>query len=829
LRYLATELHRHLTMAFTFAQNLIQDFRQGIHSIKRSKAIALGVVISMGLGLGATASMFSVVDFFVYRPLPVPETGRVVRIGNSTPDRTVTSLSYPEYQDYVERSQSFTGITTYETPLVSFAPNLTDQPHATVGMPVSGNAFSMLEVTPALGRGFLPEEDSVPGRDAVAVISYKVWQRDFAGRADVIGREVAINGHPLKIVGVAPEWFHGLEHFVQPEIYFPRMMVQSVLMTSLTDRTNRTVRLFARLKPGVSIEQANDEIGRIAGQLALEHPETNKETKAVVLSQYAYRVKDDPRLLRIAVLFLTLGFLVLGVASVNVSNLLLSTVPARTRDMAVRVAMGAPRVRLLRQLLLESAILSAGGSVAGLFVASWWAALFRSIRLGLEAAPLQAEVDERVVIFTVGVGLVSALAAGAIPAWRCSRSDLNSLLKSSDPRSQPHKTWGRQLLVGVQVAVASVLLVMSGFVLKGLQIAATQNPGFRVDHILTMEFDPAIAGYSVERTRIFYAELIERLRAVPGIRSAAIAQNMPFGGINSGSTRLTIDGYPLPPNQAFISVRSAFVGNGYFETLDIPVIRGRAFDRRDAANAPKTVIVNEAMAQQYWPNRDPVGSRVEFTGDGGPAEVIGVARNAKYGGLDERPLPFLYRSYDQSGETYAALFVETEGNPETLTATIRTELRNMAPNVPIFDVRTMQNHIQENGLTEPKMGARMFTPLSAVAMVLGVLGLYGVIAYSVSQRTYEIGIRIAVGASDRQMMRMVLLQGLRSSGIASTAGVGFTLAMRGVTEGMFDPVTTNDLTIYFGVLLLMLVATGAACYIPARRAARIDPNITLRT
>ncbi len=526
-------------------ENLILDFRYSLRSIKRSKGLALGVVISMGLGLGVTASLFSLADFFVFRPLPVPETNRVIRIANSTPEHLETGFSYPEYEDYVARNHSFSGILSYETPLVGFATNTAQQPRMTVGMPVSGNLFTMLQVNPIVGRGFLPEEDSVPGRDGVAVISYNVWQKDFGGSADVIGREVRINGYALKIVGVAPESFTGVEHYVQPDVYFPRMMIQPVLQSSsnvLADRSARSARLFARLKPGVNIRQAGEDVARIARQLAEEHPETNKDRKGRALTQFGYRITDDPRLLRMAVMFLTLAAIVLGIATVNVSNLLLSAIPTRLREMAVRSAMGAPRRRLLRQLLLESAILSTAGTVFGLAIAEWWSGFISTFNQGGGlVVGLEPQVDHRVALFTFSVGICAAFLAGLIPAWRCSRTDLNSLLKSSDLRNQMQKTWGRQLLVGIQVAVASLFLLISGSLLKNLQIASTQNPGFRIDHILTMSLNPSTAGYDVKKSHALYTSLIERLRSMAGVRSVAIAQDKPFGTINNVPTNLTIE------------------------------------------------------------------------------------------------------------------------------------------------------------------------------------------------------------------------------------------------------------------------------------------------
>jgi putative ABC transport system permease protein len=814
-----------------WAENLFLDFRYSLHSIRRSKGLAIGVVVSMALGLGVTASLFSQADFFIFRPLPVPETNRVVRIANSTSESLDESFSYAEYQDYVEHGQSFAGIASYQTPLIAFAANPKDQPRAAVGMPVSGNFFSMLEVNPILGRGFLPEEDAVPGRNAVAVISYKVWQRDFAGNTDVIGQEIRINGHSLKIVGVTPESFTGVEQYVQPDVYFPRMMTYPILEPSanvLTDRSMRFARLYARLKPGRTVQQANEDVARIASQLEMEHPETNKARKAIVLTQFGYRTTADPRLLRMAVMFLTLAAIVLGIASVNVSNLLLSAVPLRMREMAVRTAMGAPRGRLVRQLVMESATLSTAGSLVGLAIATWLAG-FVFPRGSELATDFQIQVDRRVAVFTFVVGLVAAFLAGMIPALRCSRADLNSLLKASDPRNQAQKTWGRQILVGIQVAVASLFLVVSGLFVKDLQIAANQSPGFRLDHLLTMSFNPYIAGYDLKKTQAFYANFLERLRSMPGIKNAAIAQERPFGIMNNGFTSLKIEGYELAPNQPSIVIRSAFVSPGYFETLGIPMIRGRAFDRRDDANAPRTVIINQTMAERYWPNRDPIGVRVEIKGDyGGPAEIIGVARNAKYGGMNERPMSFLYRSYNQGSETYAALFVETERNPEAMTSVVRNELQNLAPDMPVFDVRTMENHFRENGMLESRAATRMFTPLGIVALILGILGLYGVISYSVGQRTYEIGIRMALGASKRQVLRMILFQGMRPTLIALAVAFGLAVLLKPTTTGMLAYVNPHDPVVYTGVLALILFTTGIACVIPARRASIVDPNITLR-
>jgi predicted permease len=698
---------------------------------------------------------------------------------------------------------------------------------------VSGNFFSTMKIKPLIGRGFLPEEDSVPGRDAVALLSYSEWQRDFGGTPDVLGRAITVKGHPFTIIGVTPEQFVGVQPVIEPELYIPRLFLAEGYSgqdsSSLTNRADRSANLLARLKPDVTVEQANEEVGRISSQLANEHPEINKDVRAAALTQAAYRNAGRRGL---SVPLFAIVFLVLAIACVNVSNLLLSTVPARTGEMAVRIALGAPRTRLIRQLLLEGVILSGGGTLVGLWIASWFAAFLSLIRIGSDLTlHFHIQVDERVVIFTLVVGMISAFVSGAIPAWRCSQGDLHSILKSSDPRNRPQKVRMRQVLAAVQVAVTAFVLVFSGWHLKELQLAGAQNPGFRVDHLLTMAFDPASASYNFEKSHAFYNQMLERVRALPGVVSAAVAQDKPFGVINNASTSVTIDGYELPPNRQSIEIRSTLASAGYFETLNIPILRGRAFDGRDRANSSRTVIVNEAMAQQYWPNRDPIGARVVIKeDDGGPAEVIGVARNAKYASMSDPPsMPFLYRSYDQSNEKMCVLLVQTTGSPENLTSAIRAEARAIDRNVPIFDIRTMQEHFRDYGLLEQRISAQIFTGIGMIGLILGTLGLYGVIAYSVGQRTHEIGIRMAVGASGRQVLRMIFLQELALNGGAAAAGISLALALSGATGAAISHASAKDPAIYIAVLLLMTVVTGAASYLPARRASRIDPNITLRS
>jgi putative ABC transport system permease protein len=633
-----------------------------------------------------------------------------------------------------------------------------------------------------------------------------------------------------------PSNFLACSPSLSPKFYVPHSFIgepfSGIDSATLTSRAIRPVNLVARLKPEVTVETASYEMAQIGRDLAEEHPDTNKDSKAVVLTQLAYRQTANPAARALPILLFTVVALVLGIACVNVSNLLLSTVPSRNREMAVRVAMGAPRFRLIRQFLCESAITSSAGTLVGLWIASWCASFISSIRVGSDL-PLRfnVQVDERVVAFTAIVGAVAAFLSAAVPAWRCSRGDLYSLLKSSEPRTQPQRIRGRQILAAIQVGATALVLIFSALLLKEFRLAASQYPGFKTDHVLTMALNPSVAGYNHEKALLFYAQLVERVRSIQGVRSAAIAQDKPFGVINSSSTSLTIDGYEMPSNQRALEIRSAFVTDGYFETLNIPILRGRAFDRRDGTNNPRTVIVNEAMVQRYWPNHDPIGARVLIEEDGGrPAEVIGIAQNSKYGSMSEpTSTAFLYRSYYQGDESVAVLFVQTDPAPEAMTSVIRTQVRQMDSNIPIFDVRRLEDHVNETGLLEPRFTAEIFATIGCIGLILAVLGLYGVIAYSVEQRTHEIGIRMALGASRAQVLRMVLRQGITSAGIAATAGIGVALVLSTSAKNLVSNVNPHDPTVYASVFVLILTATGLACYVPARRASLVDPNITLRS
>ena len=811
---------------------IFRELRYAFRLIRRNRSFAVAVLLSTALGVGATASIFSLIDAFLLRPLPVPETGRVMRLTSVTRSNPVGRFSYAEIDDIQQRTQSFEGFATSKNAVFGVAHGRDDQPHVTLGILVNGGFFSTLGVVPVVGRGLTAADDQVPGRSPVVVLSYGMWQREFGGRPDVVGRTLRLNGTEFTIVGVTPAWFTGVHQFLQPALYVPRMMIREATGASvdvLTDRMARSVDVFARLKPGVSIAQARDEMLRVAAALEQENPVANKGRGAMVFTQVGYRIAEAPDNFTLSWLFFAVAGLVLSIACINVANLLLSTAPARVRETAVRLAMGASRTRLLRQFLIESSILSVAGAAIGLGIAAMCASFIRSIEIASDLPlKLDARVDLRVALFALAVGLMSGVLAGLLPAIRGTRADLNAVLKATELRFAAARGWIRQALVVAQVAVALVMMVLSGLFLKTIQAARDTDPGFRVDHVLAMGFDPRIVGYDLEATRMFYRRLLDRVRVIGGVRTAAVGQHIPLG-VASSATDVTIAGYDVGPNQQTLSVGSSVVGDGYFEALGIPILRGRAFTTRDTQNAPPVAIVNEAMAKKYWPTRDALGATITIQSTPPViAEVVGIARVSKTRDIGETPQPFLYLPFEQSHQTAMMVFVETSGDAGALSGAVRAAVRALDPNQPIYDVRTMASHFQQQALWGVRLVAEVIVAVGVVGLALSVLGLYAVIAYSVSQRTREIGIRMAVGASERRVLGMVLRQGLALSAIGIGVGLLLTLALSTVMRDLLNGVNPRDPRVYFAGTAVLLSVTLFATYLPARRASQVDPQAALR-
>jgi predicted permease len=699
---------------------------------------------------------------------------------------------------------------------------------------VSANFFSALRVEPVVGRGFRSEEDEVPGRDAVAVISDSLWHREYGSSPDVIGTSIRINSTDFTIVGVAPSSFYGLDPVARPEVYLPRVM-DTVFSNeaSLTDRTSRRLQIVGRLKDGISLEQAREEVARIGADLEREHPEADRGQRMTVYTQLGAKMSLSPEAFLAAGIFFLVSGLVLGIACVNVANLLLSTAPARTREMAIRVALGASRGRLVRQMLIESVLVSVGGALVGLVFAELCAHFIRTVEL-FSNVPINfnVAVDNRVAVFACIVAIAAGIASGLIPALRSSRSNLNGLLKSEDAHiAGAVEMRIRRGLVMAQVAIAVVVLALSGFSQAELQLLRNADPGFRVNDVLRVALSP------LPNHKTFFRESLERLRALPGVRTAAVSYPEPFG-IGNEFVNVVIDGYTLPPDQTSLPIMSAAVTDGYFDALEIPIVRGRAFDVRDTDENARVIIINEAMAAKYFPNRDPLGSRVKALGtwlstQPITVEIIGIARNAKYRSMSEQSEPFVYQPMKENWPGYGTLFVVTNGEPGSFANTVRRELAKVDPNPPVYDTGTMSLFIRREALLVERLMAQVMTGVSVVGLILSVLGLYGVIGYSVSQRSHEIGIRIAIGATRRDVTRLILAEGLKLSTTGIAAGAILAVVLKSSFDVYFRYVNftgsiSSTAFVYAAVIMVSLAVTLMACYMPARRASMVDPNVALR-
>jgi predicted permease len=819
-----------------FLHAVYEDVRHALRQIAGTPTLSLAVFLSLALGVGASTSMFGVVDSFIFRPLPIPQTDRVVRITTVNPASSLGQSSYPDFDDLRKRATVFETLATAHDD--GAALEIGDAAHSRITLDdvVGGDFFRLMRIQPALGRIFRPEEDEVPDRDPVAMISYRMWQRDFGGKADAIGKKIRVNVTEFTIVGILPESFRGVNPMVQPDFYVPRMMSQVLVdpgVHPLTDRSVRNTNIYGRLKPGVTVEQARAEVAGVAGQIAQENPATNRGQSMAIYTQLGFRLTESPGDLPTALLFLLIGTLVLGIACVNVGNLILSTAPGRTREMAVRLAMGATRVRLVTQFIVESCVISAGATGAGLAIAGLVARFVRSVEIGsgLPIA-LDMRVDYRVALFAFVVGFGSGILSGLIPALRCSRGDLNQLMRAGDTRVSRSKMGFRQVLVAAEVMLATVVLVISGLGLQSLSLLKKADPGFRVDNVLTMAFGPTMSrGFTVQQSLQFFHQIVERVRKIPGVEAVSMGHHVPLG-TESLAVNAVIEGYAMPEGQHALSISSGIVSPGYFEMLRIPVLRGRAFDAHDADGTPKVVVINQVMADKYWPGIDPIGKRIEIQGpypESGWVEVVGIVRTVKYHGFDEQSVPFMYMPLDQTVETFMYLFVATKGDAMAFIPRVREVVNEIDSTQPIYDIHTVSDTVRRQALWGDRLSAQIASGAGAVSLILGVLGLYGMLAYSVSRRTREIGIRIAVGATSARVFRMIIIDGLKLSGIGIVFGLLLAAILASsLPANMIAPADPQDPLVYGIVVIVLVAITLLSCYYPARRAARVNPNESLR-
>ena len=812
---------------------LVQDFRYAIRVMRKSPGFTFVAVLSLALGIGVNSAMFSLADALLFRPLSVSRPSDVVTVSSKTPGNSSGPISYRDYVDFRDRSKTFAGLVAFKNETVGFGAESRDLPQMRMGMVVSGNFFQAMGVEPALGRAFRPDEDQVQGRDAVVVLGHDFWENQLGADRSIVGRKVRLDGIEFTVIGVAPERFTGMDQYFRPALFVPMAMAPRLSANpgpnSLERRNARDLSVKGRLAPGVTRAQAEAELAAIAKSLEKTYPDTNRDQGVVVETEFQTRLKNDTSDATLVAMLLALAGLVLVVACANLANLLLSRARSRTREIAIRLAVGAGRLRVIRQLLAESLAIALAGGIVSLLFAYAGTSFLGRIQVPTDL-PLVIDVklDQRVLLFSLAICLASAVLFGLVPALQTSRTELVRVLKAADAdSSRRQRFWGRNTLVVVQVALSLVLMVVAAMLFRGFQALHSAGPGFRTDHLAMMSFDPTLVHYHKPEAQQFYKQLMERERATPGVKSATLVSAIPFAP-NQRQESILPEGYQLPKNKETVDVFADWVDDRFFDTMAVPILRGRGFRANDVHGGPRVAVINEVMARHYWPNRDPVGRRFRLGDrDGNWVEIVGVAATGKYLWIGEAPTEYLYLAQNELPSEQMTLVAQSFGDAAALMAPLRETVRGLDANQPVYDVRTMQDLYQARAVTVPRMLNQVVGAMGLIGLLLAMVGLYGLTAYSVARRTREIGIRMAIGADRGSVMRMVLRQGL----LLTLAGLGIGLVASFGAERAVMSIfgsTQRDALAYLLVAPLLLGVTLLAVWVPARRASRVDPMRTLR-
>ncbi len=771
--------------------DFLDDARFAIRSLRRTPGLTAFVVITLALGIGMTSGTFSLLDALMFRPYPVPHPNGVVTLTSTTHDSNFDDFSYREYLDIRDKTKSYDGvIANAQMEAVGFSAEPGATPRVRGGMMVSGNYFHVLGVEPRLGRGFREDEDQAPGRDAVVVLGPDFWKHEFASDPGVIGRTIRLNGTDFTVIGVAPQTFSGMMIFGHPDFYMPLAMAR-VFSTNLQknffeDRDDRELNVKGRLKPSTTMRQARNELAMLAKDFEREYPKVNRSRGAAVYTQFEARTIVDGTW-RIGVIFMILALAVLLVACTNVAGLLLSRARARTREIAVRLAIGAGRFRLIRLLLTESLILASLGGLVGIAVGYGIVLWFQSFQNVIFMTDLPFSIpfrmDTRVLLASLALSALSALLCGLAPALQSTRVDLVNGLKSADVDVPGRKRlWGRNVLVVAQVSASLMLLTASFLMVRGFQHDLQEGTGFAKDHLLMAGFDPRLVQYNASQTQQFYKLLAERIRLAPGVASEALTQNIPLGTDDFDSMAFVPEGFQMPRDRENFSSTMDTVDEGYFETMGIPILRGRGF----------------------------------------------LVQTIKYQSGFEKPMDFLYMPLAQHPVARMTLMLRSSGDPLQLVQSVKDVVRTVDPNLPMLHTMAYEDFYMNQAVNGPRIAMKLVGAMGVVGLLLAIAGLYGLVAYNVSRRTREIGIRMALGALSSDVLRLVMGKGLVLVGMGTVIGLAMGFGVEGLMNSMLFNAGGVDIVAYVIVVPSLFLVTMLAAYVPARRASHIAPTQALR-
>jgi predicted permease len=812
-------------------ETLLRDLRHGLRGLALRPGFTLGAVLSLALAIGSNTAIFTVVKAVFLKSLPVREPERLVRIFSSAEGSSdLQDVSHPNFAELARQARSFAGLAV-DTPTI-LGLSVGGDAELLHGEMVSGNYFDLLGVRAELGRTFLPEEDLTPNSHPVVVLSHDLWQRRFGGDRGVLGRPVKLDGRELVVIGVAPRGFTGTAGINPCDFWIPRMMYELALgrrMAPFFDERRATLfGIIGRLKDGVTMEQGQAEAALMAQSLARDYPEENEGKGLVLLPLLRAQVDPNQRggYVKAGVLLSSVVAMVLLVACANLANMLLARANRRRRETAVRLALGARRGQLVRQLLVESLVLALISAGVGLLLASWSRSLLTRLQTPYLPAGLDLGLDARVLLFTLGLSVLTALLFGLIPALQSSRPGLVSAIKGEE-LGGPRRGWGagvRGLLVVAQVSLSLVALIGAALFVLSVRNAQKVELGFESDHLLAASFDLDTRGYDATRGRQALAAIVERARALPGVRSAAVAETLVLAGRGFPRT-INVEGWVQKPGERLV-IHPNSVDPGYFETMGIPLLRGRLLTAQDRDGSPRVAVINRTMADRYW-NGDAVGGRFKLAATGETLEVIGVVRDVKYTGVDEKPRNAVYFPISQVYTGAVTLHVRTGGEPALLAGLVRQVIQSVEPGLPLLDRRTMPQ-VLDALFWVPRTGAALLGLFGLLTLVLVVIGIYAIMSYAVAERRREIGIRLALGAGRSRVVLLLFRESMALVVAGVVLGLASAFLLSPLVSSLLFGVGARSVLPYLAAALLISLVAALATYIPARRVTAISPMIVMR-
>jgi len=828
---------------------LIQDIRYGLKQFWKSKGVTLVAIVSLAVGIGANSAIFSIVNSILLRPRPVAMPEQLVQIYTGDRNHPYHASSYPTYLDFREHNEVFSGLAAYG--IRQFKLDDGNQVEQVWGEPVTGNYFDVLGVSAFKGRTFLAEEDAVPGRNPVAVIGHALWQRRFNSDPELVGKTIGLNGRQLTVVGIMPPQYTGMLRELASEVWVPMMMAPAldpgIGERVLTSRGNRWLTFVGRLKPGVSIEQARARFDMLTQEMREAHPEEwrtpRRVLSAAVLAESETRIHPQAREMvyaGVAAVFVVVN-LVLLIACMNLASMLLARAVARRNEIAVRLALGARRSRIVRQLLTESVLLALIAGIAGLLLAVWLLDLMMAFMPVLPEGirvVFDLRLDWRVLVYTMTFATVTGLLFGLVPALHSSKAEVATVLKddSSQFSVRYRKSRIRMSLVVAQVAFSLLLLICAGLVWRTLEKVRPTRVGFTTDNMVIAPVDLDETRYDRIKSQEFYRSLSERVAALPGVQAASLADVVP-GGVLGGTRRSTeIEGYKPQPGES-MEIDATIAGPRYFTNMKVPFVQGRDFDERDRDGAPCVAIVNEAFTARYFAGMSPLGKHLtkytQRAKEKQMCQIVGVIHDNAWQSLNEKVQPFYAMAFQQSDQNRMTLMVTAATDAKSLAAPVRQVIRDLDRTIPVADVQTLQDHFSIVLYPFRLVGA-MMAACGLMVLLLATVGIYGVISYSVAQRTREVGIRIALGASQQHILKLIVRQGMVLVSLGLVLGLVLALVLMRVAAGvaaeagLLFGVSTTDSFTFAGVTILLMLVALLGCYLPARRATRVSPVVALR-